>query len=351
MLKKFKIFSAVLVAASLLSGITALAAPGGSFFSEPPAQAWEPDKDSNVGYKIIPKVDITVTALGRDALGMAQNHELTLWDMTDRMEASPTWGEEEPARVDFESAVLLATVEVTPDSPQDSGFFYAELAEPIVLKAGNLYAIASQEYEDGDFVPHVHGCDLSNIPNLVNENIAYICEDAHNGIANGGVVPEGMDMVPPINWWFHDWVQDGENPAYRAGGAFGTSARGILSSVNFWYDEELTVPLTDDEVNAIYGTPIPAEVPEEDAAEVEGEDVTEDVTDPIEESEENTDTDADEAITEGVDEENATDSADAEETEKADDNNMLKNGIIIGAIVVVLAVMVFLFLKGKKSNK
>jgi len=349
LLKRLKIFSVVLIAVSLLSGLTAFAAPGGSFFSEPPEQAWEPDKDVIAGYKIIPKVDIAVTALGRDALGMAQNHEVTLWDMTNRMEASPTWGEEEPARVDFESAVLLATVEVTPDSSQDSGFFYVELAEPIVLKAGNLYAIAAQEYEDGDYVPHVHGCDLSNIPSLVNENIAYICEDAHNGIANGAELPAGMDVAPPINWWFHDWFQDGENPAYRAGGAFGSSCQGILSSVNFWYDEELTVPLTDDEVNALYPPAISEEAAEETA---EAEETVEEEA-IIEEtiSEETT---IEETVEEKVEETAFEEIMPVKETDRneaippTNDNSIGASGYVLILMLAALGMIILIAKKGTK---
>jgi len=247
MLKKLKSFAAIALAVSLLSGITALAAtPGESFFSEPPPLSFEPDDDSWLGYKIIPAVDITITALGRDATDMAQDHPIRVWDVSTR--SNPIyengWGEEEPQRTEFDGAVLLGEVLVTPDSPQDSGFHYEELAEPIVLKAGGLYAFVSLEYADGDYM--VWPTDVSDlIQELVNIDIAYICEDAHSGSQHGS---NPLD-APPVNYWISDWHY-GDDPIVRGGYCVG-----IMSNVNFWYSADDAVvadeePVADEEAIA-----------------------------------------------------------------------------------------------------
>jgi len=232
MLRKLRLFAVVLTAVSLLSGTAVLAAPGASFFNEPPPQEWEPSEDNVKGYKIIPKVDITITALGRDALGMAQEHKVQVWDVSAR--SNPTveegWGEHEAQRRDYDGSYMITEVLVTPDSPVDSGYHYEELAEPVVLKAGTLYAIVSEEFEDGDWVTYPP-TNAEFISELINTDIASIVEDAHNSIPGGFEKPDELEIVPPINYWFSLWSYGEETMFINEGNT------GILSSVNFWYEE------------------------------------------------------------------------------------------------------------------
>ena len=86
----------------------------------------------SVGYEFECLADMTVSAVGRPQNGeMKDSHIIRIWDAA--------------------SQSLLASAEVTPDSPLDAlGFFTAQLPAPIELKAGVSYRIVSAETEGGD---------------------------------------------------------------------------------------------------------------------------------------------------------------------------------------------------------
>ena len=227
--KRFIAFAAVF---TLIGGTTAMAAPGGSsFFSEPPPQQglyshWSGRDEVWNGYKIIPKVDITITAVGRDASGMENSHEVAVWDMSNRPDPGVTWGGDDQveSRGWGDKSPMMAKVTVSPSSSQDSGFYYETLDTPIVLKAGGLYGIASREYIGGDPVTN-SSINNTVIGDLINNDIAYVCEDAHDGIP----YDENASIGAPTNYWHSDWeVKDGVS--VRGGGNVG-----ILGSVNIWY--------------------------------------------------------------------------------------------------------------------
>jgi len=256
MLKKIKVFVAIATAVSLLSGVVALAAPGESFFSEPPPLSFEPDDDSWLGYKIVPKVDITITALGRDATDMAQDHPVRLWDVSARPDPLGEWGEDEPQRTAFEGSYIMSEVLITPDSLQDKGFHYEELEEPIVLKAGGLYAIVALEYAEGDYM--VWPTDVTDvISGLINENIANITEDAHSGPQHGR---NDID-APPVNYWISTWTYGEETMGRWDGNA------GVMSNVNFWYTADAEIPAAE-ETEEVEEAVIDEEIEEIDDASV-----------------------------------------------------------------------------------
>ena len=356
MLKKMKVFFVALTAVSLLSGITALAAPGASFFSEPAEQILEPDMDSFKGYKVIPKVDITVTALGRDAFEMAQDHKVQVWDVTARPDPSVDipWGEEEPHRIVYDGSFMMAEVLVTPNSPVDSGFHYEELDAPVVLEAGKLYAIVSEEFEDGDLVTYPPD-NAQFIAGLVNEKIAYIPEDAHNSIPGGVTVDNPPDAIPPINYWFSTWSYDTEVMER------GPVSTGILSSVNFWYVEDDAV---------IAANNAPDEIADDDIDNVDGNDdvigIVEEIDEGIDNIEGNIDEndidlavdDTGEAIenseTDDIidDASNIDDNSDSRDDSSSGDKKSsdIIPYIIIAAVAVVLLIAVVIFAK-KKGKK
>jgi len=102
----------------------------------------------SVGYEILVNADIQVTAVGRPVSGeMNQAHTIYIWEVS--------------------SETLLASAEVTPDSPVDSlGFKTAQLGSPIILKAGESYRIVSAEFDGGDMWYDVGVEDSVGIPDL-----------------------------------------------------------------------------------------------------------------------------------------------------------------------------------------
>ena len=232
MLKHFKKFIALAAVFTLIGATTVFAAPNGSsFFSAPAPLTDKPitsphEVDQFMGYKFIPFVDITITALGRGAEGMSQEHEVRLWDMTGRGDPGPEWntGDDLLARGGDAGCVLMAQVKVTPNSQQDSGFYYEPLGNPVVLKAGVLYCIATYETEDGDIYTDPPTTEAV-IGDLIRNDIAYICEDAHCN----DPIDSSKKLTAPANWWKNDWNWAGADSARQGNNV------GIRTNANFWF--------------------------------------------------------------------------------------------------------------------
>jgi len=91
------------------------------------------DFTGSLGYEFTCTTDMKVVALGRPVNGkMYDPHTIDIWEVS--------------------SKTLVASAEVNPESPRDAlGFKFAYLKEPITLKAGEVYRIASSEEAGGDW--------------------------------------------------------------------------------------------------------------------------------------------------------------------------------------------------------
>jgi len=131
----------------------------------------------SVGYEISVLADMQVTAVGRPVSGeMNQAHTIYIWEVS--------------------SQNLLASAEVTPDSPIDSlGFKTAQLSSPVILKAGEFYRIVSAEFVDGDMWYDVGTAADDPIPDLQPNDEAMITTPVFTG--------EGADEQGsyPANEW------------------------------------------------------------------------------------------------------------------------------------------------------
>ena len=109
----------------------------------------------SVGYEFEVLSDITVSAVGRPLNGeMNRPHTIRIWEVS--------------------TQTLLASAEVTPDSPLDAlGFKTAPLNAPLMLKAGERYRIVSSEEVDGDMWYDV-GVSEDDAADLVPSNTALI---------------------------------------------------------------------------------------------------------------------------------------------------------------------------------
>ena len=131
--------------------------------------------NGSVGYEISVSSDMQVTGVGRPVSGeMTQSHTIYIWEVS--------------------SQNLVASAEVTPDSPTDAlGFKTAQLNSPVVLKSGESYRIVSAEFTDGDMWFDV-GTDASDpIPDLQANDGAVIVTPVFTG--------EGEHDAYPGNEW------------------------------------------------------------------------------------------------------------------------------------------------------
>jgi len=113
---------------------------GGKEESAPPAisfmkEAATGDRNNyggSVGYEFECLADMTVASVGRPLNGeMNNSHTIRIWQSS--------------------TETLLASAEVTPDSPLDTlGFKTADLDTTLTLKAGEKYRIVSSEENEGD---------------------------------------------------------------------------------------------------------------------------------------------------------------------------------------------------------
>jgi len=106
------------------------------------------DYGGSVGYEFECLADMTVSAVGRPLNGeMNNSHVIRIWEVS--------------------SQTLLASAEVTPDSPLDAlGFKTANLSNNITLKAGEIYRIVSAEEKEGDKW-YDFGTSADQFPDLV----------------------------------------------------------------------------------------------------------------------------------------------------------------------------------------
>ena len=138
------------------------------------------DYNGSVGYEILCNTDIEVTAVGRPLNSeMNQSHTIYIWQVS--------------------SETLLASAEVTPDSPLDSlGFKTAQLNSPLVLKAGESYRIVSAEFNEGDMWYDIGTSADDPIPDLQPRGEAVITtpvftgEDAHGSYPSNEYNPGGV---------------------------------------------------------------------------------------------------------------------------------------------------------------
>ena len=91
------------------------------------------DFTGSLGYEFVCQADVQVVAVGRPINGkMYDPHTIDIWEVGTK--------------------TLLASAEVAPDSPRDAlEFRFVYLDEPIILKAGESYRIASSEEAGGDW--------------------------------------------------------------------------------------------------------------------------------------------------------------------------------------------------------
>ncbi|MCL1793899.1 MAG: DUF4082 domain-containing protein [Oscillospiraceae bacterium] len=130
------------------NGDSADAGPQPKSFLKEAATGERNDYDGSVGYEFECLADMTVSAVGRPQNGeMNESHTIRIWDV--------------------ETQALLASAEITPDSPLDSlGFKTAQLGSPLSLKAGVSYRIVSSEVKDGDKW-YDFGTEAGAFPDLV----------------------------------------------------------------------------------------------------------------------------------------------------------------------------------------
>lgn len=149
--------------------------PTSQIITTMPPEALRNDFTGSLGYRFTCNRNIVVTHLGRAVKSpFAQNHAVKLWT---------------------DAGVLLASVEVTPDSEQSGSWRYEGLT-PVTLTSGSVYRIAVTEYLGGD--NWNDGQPMAGLYDTGAITINNSCYGAANSFPDTLVLAGGAYAVPNI---------------------------------------------------------------------------------------------------------------------------------------------------------